>query len=397
MTDEMPLFQWADNEASSQLPILRAQGEGQTLEYMRGFPANTRELAKEVAAFATSNAGTILIGVDNSGDCIGLSNVESALERDSLLRRIEGICHGTVKPSITPTARFAQEGGQGVLLLTIPKGSQPVYYANGIPYIRHITSSRPAEPHEVIELILNANRLAPNAWATIDEDPDERVQFLADLMRPLVRVKVLGEEIDERMINPWLDMWRAQFADAATELRQAAAKQIASLEKLETALLDEAEALNAVAKMQLHLGSGSELSKAANEALKKNDALLTRVSPEVVPHVDRAQLLDQLDELERESKLLASEAEAARAAGGIEDLQARASDLGGRILFTAQYGVNRLAPDLRSTLTYCGRKLHLVETRRTYLDGGISVNKIVDEVLQAVVEFAVAMKAVPRE
>lgn len=397
MTDEAPVFQWADHEASVQLPILRAQGESQALEYMREFPANTRELAKEVAAFATSNAGTILIGVDNSGDCIGLPNVENATERDSLLQRIEGVCHGAVKPSITPTARFAQEGGQTVLVLTVPKGGQPVYYASGVPYIRHITSSRPAEPHEVIELVLKANRLAPNATATVDEAPDERILFLADLMKPLVRVKILGDEIDERMINPWLDTWRAQFADAAAELRQAAVKQIAIVEKLETALLDTAEALNAVASMPLHLGSGSDLSKAADEALKKSDSLLARVSPEVVPHVDRAQLLDQLDELERELELLAGEAEAARVAGGIEDLQAHAAELGDRILFTAQYGVNRLVPDLRSKLTDCGRRLHLAETRRTYLDGGISVNKIVDEVLQAVVDFGVAMKSVPRE
>jgi ATP-dependent DNA helicase RecG len=394
--DKMPVSQWADCEASLQVPILRAQGEGQALEYMKEFPANTRELAKEVAAFATSNAGTILIGVDNSGDCIGLSNVENAAERDSLFRRVEGICHGTVKPSITPTARFAQEVGKTVLVLTVPKGGQPVYYANGIPYIRHITSSRPAEPHEVIELILNANRLAPRATSTIQEEPDERVQFLADLMRPLVRVKVLGEEIDERMINPWLDIWRAQFADAASELRQAAVKPVATVEKLETALLDTAEALNAVAKMRLHLGAGSELSKSADEALNKNESLLARVSSEVIAHVDRKQLLDQLDALERESKLLAVEAAAARTAGGIEGLQARAAELGARILFTSQYGVNRLVPDLRSALTDCGRRLHLAETRRVYLDGGVSVNRIIDEVLHAVADFSAVVKSIPR-
>jgi len=67
-----PIPDWADESLSRDLPIMRARGEGQELEYMETFPGNTRELAKEIAAFATSNAGTILIGVSDSGELVGL-------------------------------------------------------------------------------------------------------------------------------------------------------------------------------------------------------------------------------------------------------------------------------------------------------------------------------------
>lgn len=396
MISEKPESHWADNDASRQLPILRAQGEGQNLEFMKEFPENTRELAKEIAAFATSNAGTILIGVDNAGDCRGLPNVVTAIDRDSLLRRVEGICHGPVKPSITPTARFAQEGDRTVLVLTIPKGSQPIYYANGVPYLRHITSSRPAEPHEVIELIQSALSLLPGTRQSIEEQPDKRVQFLADLMRNLVRVRIFGEELDERMFNPWLELWRAQFADVATELRRAAAQKIALDEKLETVLFDAAEALNAVAKLQLHLGSGDELQRAANRALKLTDSLLERIGPLVVPHVAPQQLLDQLEVLQRELTILETEAEKARADGSVEELQTRSAELGSKILFTAQYGVNRLAPDLRSTLMKVGHQLHLVETHRLYLDGGASMDRIIGNVVQAIAVYNQAMASIQR-
>jgi predicted HTH transcriptional regulator len=42
--------------------------EGQNLEFMERFPDNVRELAKEIAAFATTNVGTVYIGVE----CVGL-------------------------------------------------------------------------------------------------------------------------------------------------------------------------------------------------------------------------------------------------------------------------------------------------------------------------------------
>ena len=54
------------------MPVLRARRESQELEYKSEFPSNTRDLGKEIAAFASSNTGTILIGVDDAGELIGL-------------------------------------------------------------------------------------------------------------------------------------------------------------------------------------------------------------------------------------------------------------------------------------------------------------------------------------
>ena len=120
---------------------------------MENFPANARELAKEIAAFATSNAGTILIGVSDSGELVGLPSCATADGRDQIIRRLEGITRGTVRPAVTPTARFALENGVIVLVLSVPKGLQPVYYSSNTPYVRHLTEARPAEPHEVIERV----------------------------------------------------------------------------------------------------------------------------------------------------------------------------------------------------------------------------------------------------
>ena len=55
--------EWINEALSEQLPLLRDRGEGQHLEFMISYPSNGNELSREIAAFASSNAGTILIGV----------------------------------------------------------------------------------------------------------------------------------------------------------------------------------------------------------------------------------------------------------------------------------------------------------------------------------------------
>ena len=61
-SDDYP--EWVDQQLSDELAVLRVRGEGQRLEYISEFPDQAGNLGKEIAAFATSNAGTILIGVD---------------------------------------------------------------------------------------------------------------------------------------------------------------------------------------------------------------------------------------------------------------------------------------------------------------------------------------------
>ena len=91
-----PLPGGADEEVSRQLPTLRSRGEGQHIEYMRSFPEQARDLGKEIAAFASSGGGRILIGVEDDGSLRGVLQIEDPAERDRLVKRVEGICRGTV-------------------------------------------------------------------------------------------------------------------------------------------------------------------------------------------------------------------------------------------------------------------------------------------------------------
>lgn len=391
MNESSQLTAWIDEEASRQLPMLCAQGEGQGLEYIQEFPTQARELAKEIAAFATSNAGTILLGVDDEGACVGIS-AATAAERDALLRRLEGICTHSVKPSITPIAKFARERDRIVLMLSVPKGSQPIYYANDVPYVRHLTSSRPAQPHEVIELIHGTVQPGFRVVAkeSVEETPDRRTRFLAELMRELISVVIFGEELEHRVVDPWLQRMRAQFGQAASILRTAAADPSAVTEKLDVPLLDAAEAFDHFAKLRLHLGSGDDLSAATKAAVDRARALLERIEPEVVSYVSPEQLTQEVAVIRRQLLMLAAQTKSAPKSGSMEELQSQATELGLKVLNVAQYGVNRLAPNLRSAFLAAGHQLHISETERIYLDGGTSVKNIINNIEAAIDRFSAA-------
>lgn len=378
----MAIPSWADEKLSNDLPVLRSQGEGQYLEYKEIFPKNTSDLAKEIAAFATSNQGTILIGVSDSGDIIGINGADNQDERDSLLKRLEGICRGTVKPAITPVAKFAVENDLVVLVINVPHGRQPVYYSNNIPYVRHLTAARPAEPHEVLELItdyLNNQSIGKNENIT-----DVRSEFYSSLARVVGEAFIYAEQANERLINPWLDQWRSAFSYAAAELRELSAMDVAIEDNIAEELKEVASSLDEVASMRLTLGCGGELTRLIEQAKRRLNAL-KESKIDSIPLSDDSikQVKDILIVTLRKLQDLVSRSSSLVEAGKIEELQSEASNVGHTLLQIAQYNINALGEGVKEELTAIGRKLHLVETMRLYMDGGRSMRAILDSISES--------------
>ncbi len=208
---------WADRQLSRDLPTLRAKGEGQHLEYMRDFPDQTRELAKEIAAFGTSGGGLILIGVEKTGKLVGL-HLGDASQRDGYLSRIQGIAGRTVNPPITPKVGFACEGERAALAIRVHKGAQPVYYCEGRPYVRHLTESRLATPEEVVQRVLN--------WAGVklsDEgirtDETSEYYWRPELDRILVDLLIAMDEMPFLSLSPGPDYLRIACEQSGASLR----------------------------------------------------------------------------------------------------------------------------------------------------------------------------------
>ncbi len=378
----MEIPSWADEQLSRDLPVLRSQGEGQHLEYKEIFPQNTRDLAKEIAAFATSNQGTILIGVSDSGDLVGIEGAEKQEERDNLLKRLEGICRGTVKPAITPIAKFAIENEKVVLVVNVPFGRQPVYYSNNTPYVRHLTESRPAEPHEVLELV--TEYLKNQGIGEDNNKTDARSRFYSDLARVVGEALIYAEQAADRNVNPWLDQWRAEFGYAAAELRELSVQNIAIEENIDKVLKEAADSLDEVALLRLTLGCGPNLERLTELAKERLIAIKeSKLDPAKLSDDSLNLIRDTIIITGRKLHDLVDRSHDLVESGKIEELQAEASNFGRELLRLAQYNINELGESVKDELTAIGRALHLIETMRLYMDGGKSVQAIVDKISES--------------
>lgn len=348
---------WADADLSAELPLLRAKGEGQTLEYIELFPSNAQELAREVAALATSGGGTILLGVDDEGGLTGLNEALSVRGRDEIVRRIEGICRGPVKPAITPTVRIGWDAGVAVVVLVIPRGSQPMYYCNGKPYVRHLSESRPAEPHEVIEKI--------HAWLN-SSSPQSR-SSLSEALSAIcdATFEVIEGALSQRYrrIAPFSSLLQAQFNSCAERLRSTAATDEMQGPTAQDLLLRTASSAQACGVFIHTLGSGPTYRTLVEEAASQARLAYQYFIAQIAPTPSELEgALELLRRYAREVSLLRDAMPSRLEAGQDFEVQDAFSQVGYHTLRMTYFGLRALPHDLKETLRSAARHIYAMDT-----------------------------------
>ncbi|WP_089682153.1 helix-turn-helix domain-containing protein [Catalinimonas alkaloidigena] len=104
-----------------ELKKLVEQGEGARLEFKRK-AAHPDKIMKEVVAFANTDGGTLVIGVDDNGTIPGVSALEE--EEFVLEKAIEKYCYPAIAYSIE---RVVLSDRAGVLLFHILPGTEKPY------------------------------------------------------------------------------------------------------------------------------------------------------------------------------------------------------------------------------------------------------------------------------
>lgn len=136
--------------ASRQIQHALDKGESQTVEFKSRFPQNATDLARTIASFATSDGGWVFLGVDNDGTISGLDIQD--LSMDALSNRISDLAYQSIDPPVEVNIKFWEFQSRMFAVIEVSKGPEPVYFVNGIPYVRILTSSRRAKAHQVKEL-----------------------------------------------------------------------------------------------------------------------------------------------------------------------------------------------------------------------------------------------------
>lgn len=123
--------------------------ESEHIEYKSKF---TDDIYKEVIAFANTDGGEICLGVDDSGNLVGIEDVD-----ETYTRLTNGI-RDAIHPDVTMFVRYILEDGKAIRI-EIGEGSSKPYYlkSKGLKpagvYVRQGASSVPASPEQIRHMI----------------------------------------------------------------------------------------------------------------------------------------------------------------------------------------------------------------------------------------------------
>lgn len=100
---------------------LIAQGESTCLEFKRKIISPVK-LAKELAAFANTKGGNLLIGVDDDGSIVGIESEKTAIEL------VNNVCDFYIDPPIKPKIEIVNLNWHDILLINVTESSCKPHY-----------------------------------------------------------------------------------------------------------------------------------------------------------------------------------------------------------------------------------------------------------------------------
>ena len=126
--------------------MLLEQGEGQAVEFDKGVPS-ADDLARELVAFANSDGGKIIYGIDDKNKhLIGLE-----LD-DNFDSWVHDVAKTRCSPSINPTVEIIDKNDKKIAVINVPEGDEKPFKTDDICYIRDVNISRPAREEEEKEI-----------------------------------------------------------------------------------------------------------------------------------------------------------------------------------------------------------------------------------------------------
>jgi hypothetical protein len=147
--------------AGTRVPTLEEalrSGEGQSVEFKRGFPDDSiksgtveDDLMRSIAAFANTNDGAAFIGIDDVGHVKGLEL--DFQQRDRLERRIRQLVRSRIKPTPPIQLTFEDVRDLTVAKITVARGEAPVYMIGGVIYLRYGSADVQAQPEDLRRLV----------------------------------------------------------------------------------------------------------------------------------------------------------------------------------------------------------------------------------------------------
>ncbi len=348
---------WVNIELSKKYAYLIPKGESQTIEFKKEID-RPEKISKEIAAFATSNEGTILIGVDDGQrhSVIGIPGGMNFGVRSKLVQKLEGICSGSVKPPVTPKFEFLIIENKVVLALIIPQGPEPLYYnTNNVPYVRNHTQSRPAEPSAVYKIF--------EQYFTDAQDPEENI--FSDLNNGIRDIFKILDQTEFRQIRKWSDIWKSDLGYIANSFRDISISDIAEKYSFNNDLKQLSGTLDALSNLResTMVGPKELINQLRIEATSFNCSYLNDTQ---LNNEEYNQVFDVINQSHKKLKMLIDRSDELLYQGRYDYIIEEASEIGKNLLTICYFDINSKLNGKQEELKKIAINLDLVETARLH-------------------------------
>jgi len=181
---------------------LLAQGENLHVEFKQ-WPVQPDDLAAAIVAFANTDGGQLILGVDDHGQVIGIAESD----RDHIAQTVDNVAFHNIHPPATVVLETTTDiQSRVVLVARIPKGSQRPYRTNrGVYYIRTASGRRQASREELLRLFQASESLYYDETPVLStSQTDIESQAQADILELARQRGVDVAAIDQqRLFRNW--------------------------------------------------------------------------------------------------------------------------------------------------------------------------------------------------
>ncbi len=201
----------------SEIKKIIKRGESERLE-LRGSRTQVETLAKSICGMLNQQGGTIVVGVDDRGEVIGVNDAEN------WVRELHAFVTSQLNPAPLFSASIHDLGGSDVVMIDVPQGADKPYSLNRSIYVRVGQSTFKADPAAAAEMV-EVQATLPGRWEQ-DVVPgfaitDCDVAELTDTRKELQRVGRLGMAVaddDEELLRRLRLVRNGQYTNAAVLL-----------------------------------------------------------------------------------------------------------------------------------------------------------------------------------
>ena len=157
------------------------KGENLHTEF-KEWPIHSDDLAPSIVAFANTDGGQVILGIDDGGQIVGIDEKEL----DRVAQFVDNVAFNNCEPPVTVVQEtLRDEQRQYVRVVHVPKGDQRPYRTNrGVYYVRTSSGCRQASREELLRLFQSAESLyydeTPMMRSSVADLHDQAVEGLLE-------------------------------------------------------------------------------------------------------------------------------------------------------------------------------------------------------------------------